>query len=84
MKKVKIFYAIILSILFFSAIFILVIVLSNNNPKLITVKNISKSKDKSTYYGKTVIDYNCPNSLGVNTWKIFRSEERRVGKECDR
>lgn len=78
MKKVKIFYAIILSILFFSAIFILVIVLSNNNPKLITVKNISKSKDKSTYYGKTVIDYNCPNSLGVNTWKIFYIDEVNI------
>ncbi len=44
----------------------------------ITSEDIANSTDKSKYYGAIVTGYDCPNSAGVNAWKIFYADENNI------
>ncbi len=35
-------------------------------------------KNPSSFYGATVTGYDCPNSAGVNAWKIFYADENNI------
>ncbi len=44
----------------------------------ITAKDIANSTNKSEYYGATVTGYECPNSTGINAWKIFYADSSNI------
>lgn len=54
------------------------IIKSLMNSNTITASVISKSKNKNEYYGKTVINYDCPYNNCVNSWKIFYADKNNI------
>jgi hypothetical protein len=44
----------------------------------ITASIIANAQDKSEFYGKIVINYDCPYSEGVTYWKIFYADENNI------
>ncbi len=44
----------------------------------IMAEDIVKNENKSEYYGSIVRGYECPNSDGVNNWKIFYVDESNI------
>lgn len=54
------------------------IAMEDNKPILLSARDIANSSDKSEYYGATVNGYTCPNSTGINAWKIFYADENNI------
>lgn len=44
----------------------------------ITAKDIANSTNKKEYYGAIVTGYECPNSTGINAWKILYADNSNI------
>lgn len=71
---------IIISTIIFIILSIFIVNSLNNysNMHKITASVISSSNNKSEYYGKNVVNYNCPYNTAVNSWKIFYADKNNI------
>ena len=44
----------------------------------ITASQITQTADKTGIYGEKVINYTCPNTTGVSTWRIFYADTENI------
>lgn len=44
----------------------------------ITAKDIANSTNKKEYYGAIVTGYECPNSAGINAWKMLYADSSNI------
>lgn len=50
----------------------------NNTVNEITASDINNASDKSQFYGAIVQGYDCPNSAGVEVWKILYADDTNI------